>query len=149
MIVAHDYRCDRCGAIDEVAVDGNAVPATVDCHSCMNGPYVMAVMRRIWLRAPAVHGDISPYFNTQLGCMVESKQHFDRILKERGKVALGPDEARRSQNMAHEPSEPELDKEKFRDAMEKSWADMQSGNIPLVEAKPLPDYIQPTKGLVS
>lgn len=130
----HDYRCLRCHNVVEVTFSiHERLPESVPC-TC-GGAYF-----RVWLQAPAMHSDLSPYWDVQLGCQINSKQERDAILKRKGLVAVGPDEARWTSSQAHD-QEPAFDSEKFREVCQDVWHKIETKEIPLQDAAPLPDYV--------
>lgn len=128
----HDFQC-KCGRIQEVFYPAGLVEDFISCDCGRTA-------ERVWLKAPGVAGDIEPYYDVQLGCQINSKQQRERIAKERGKVLLGPDEFRRTNNTLHaETVDHEADQRKFREAMEKAWSDVKNGNVPKTKPKTTPD----------
>jgi hypothetical protein len=126
-----DVHCGKCKETSEaVLIDGKErVPC--ECGG---------VMSVVWLKAPGMSPDIEAYDCVQLGVRITSRQQRDRILKERGKVLLGPDELRRTDSQLHAESvNHEAESLKFREAMTKAWSDVKNGNVPKVEAKRVPE----------
>lgn len=124
-----DAICSKCRTHSEVYADsGKGLRLDCPCGG---------VVTVVWLKAPGVVGAGTPYFDTQLGVEVSSRQHRDRLLKERGLVALGPDEYRRTQSQLHAEAAPD-NSGAFREAMTKAWSDVKSGNVPRVHESDIP-----------
>ena len=136
MLSLHDFKCLKDGMVFELFVEG-APPRTVECPCG-------GVAERVWLKAPGVVGDIAPYYDVQLGRQVNSRQERDAILKSKGLIAMAPEEFKRTENNHHAPGD-NWDSTAFGEAAEKAWSDTINGNIPLVEARPLPNDVSETK----
>jgi hypothetical protein len=126
-----DFRCRECGTVGEVLL-----PSAQDILPCSCGGLADRV-----LTAPFIGNKAKgryPYVDTQLGITVESPQHRERVAKERGLLIMGPDEHRRAlANAPESDPEPSVDSKGWREAAEKAWADIKSGNVP-------PDITIPT-----
>jgi len=131
-MTAHDFQCLRCGKVFELFLD--YALNTVNCRYECGG-----IAQRVWLKAPGVIGDITPGYDIQLGKYVSSRQERDRILKERGLVAIGPDESRRWDNVRHEAPDPPMDRARLVDAYEKAVSDHVNGRVAPVETRPAPE----------
>lgn len=78
-----------------------------------------------------------PYFDTQLGITLESSQHRDRVAKERGLIAMGPEEYERSRNAprtSHPMDSDEVDPNLIECA-KRAWDDVQFGRVPNEEQR--------------
>lgn len=119
-----DFKCRKCGSVGEVLL-----PSSQDILPCSCG----GLADRVLVGSPVIKGKNKgryPYFDTQLGVTLESSQHRDRIAKERGLIIMGPDEHRRALANAHDATEPSVDSAGWKDAAEKAWSDIKSGNVP-------------------
>lgn len=126
-----DAQCQKCKTKCEiVAPRGSGISIPCSC----GGVYSV-----VWLKPPGMAPDISPYYDVQLGVQINSRQHRDSILKEKGLVALGPDEVRRTESQGHSP-EPQWDSEEFQRIAAECWRQTVNHEIPPVELEPLPDY---------
>lgn len=128
-----DYLCRHCRRHVEILVEPGPIPT----FPCECG----GVLVQTWLKAPGMSPDVTPYFDQQLGVQINSRQQRDAMLKERGLVAMGPDESRWTESQAHGRSDDPIDHGRFREAAEKAWSDIENGRVPLKEAAPLPDHI--------
>lgn len=137
----YDVRCEACGARGECVLD-SSVPIERREAVCSCGGRATIEWRAFGGMMGKNKG-IYPHHDIQLGMTIESSQHRDAVLKSRGLAALGPQEFQRTLNTQHEP-EPEqmADSPGFHDAMEKAYADIQYGNIPIEQPKTL----DPAKG---
>jgi len=119
MPVVHDYLCEGCGAEYEAYLD-----VQMKAFQCKKCP---GTAIRIYRSAPAFNGKskgLYPRFDHQLGVMLESSQHKDRVAKERGLIEMGPEEFNRSASNSHEPAK---DWSGVDDAMEKAWSEVEKG----------------------
>lgn len=125
----YDYRClGKCHRTFEAFADPEQ--KRVECPLCKEG-----YAERVYLRMAPLPGRNKgryPVFDQQLGCVVESSQHRDRIAKERGLVTMGPEEFQRSINNHHDNDpldNPKVDPDLI-DAAERAYASVQKGEIP-------------------
>lgn len=124
----YDAQCGDCEALYE-AFAGRGSEVNFKCQCCPRG-----VVRVVWLKAPGVVQDSVGRYDIQLGRYISTRTERDRLLKERGLVALGPDEFRRTSSQRHD--EPDgWDHDAFTNAAEKAANDLHYGNIPKVEPR--------------
>jgi hypothetical protein len=127
-----DAVCLKCGELFEVyAGRGSEIDLPCECGGRI---------RVTWRRMPGIAPDIEPGWDVQLGRYISSRQERDAILKEKGLVACGPDELRRGSSWMHS-EEPKFDSEKFRDVCQDVWHKIETKEIPLIDAPPLPDHV--------
>lgn len=120
-----DVRCLKCSATTEAFLVTAQDKVPCDCGG---------VATVVWLKAPGMVPDSfwNPQHDVQLGVTITSRKQRDDLLKERGLVAMGADEHRRTQSQLH--AEPEPDHSgAFREAMEKAMSDCLHGRVPKVE----------------
>lgn len=134
MMRFYDFQCGSCGYSAEVGlevVEGkSAMDTTFPCECG-------GVASVVWKKAPGFAGKnkgIYPKYDVQLGMMIESTQHLNRVLKEKGLTPMGDLDFKRTLNNAHSPGEMKFDEAKFKDLAEKAWCDTVNGNIPKEEA---------------
>lgn len=126
-----EYRCQGCRIEYEVFRHAAEwpYPDNFPCPSCG------ANVARYFSRPPGMSPDPhwNGYFDQQLGRYISSRDEKRRILKEKGLEEVSAEEHRRGFEGYSEKEDviPENDP-KFRDAMEKAWADMKAGNLPPV-----------------
>jgi hypothetical protein len=117
-MITHDLRCNHCGFIrrDVMMQSPDDLKTALPC-SC-GGRYEIT-----YLKFPGVigngHGWFKPGYNVQLGRSFSSFDEHEKYVKEKGLVVMGPEEAKRSRDLAHEPPEPKL--EGVREAMEAAY----------------------------
>lgn len=119
-MIVHDLRCNHCGYIkrDVFMQSPDDLKDALPC-SC-GGRYEIA-----YLKFPSVVGTetgatwFKPGYNFQLGRSFSSFDEHQKYVKEKGLIVMGPEEAKRNRDLAHEPSEPKL--EGVREAMEAAY----------------------------
>jgi len=134
-VINQDFRCLKCGIVGEALVESGTTLTGCSCGG-------LAVL--VWLKAPGVANKskgIYPRFSTQLGCLVESAQHENRVAKEKNLYAMGPEEHTRTLKNLSEPEEVYVDPQGFREAAEKAYAEIKSGNVPLERHEATPTDI--------
>lgn len=120
----HDYRCQSCGTTGEFLLD-----EPVDFIRCTCG----GSATRVWLKAPGIKNKMKglfPQYDMQLGVTVDSPQHRDRILKERGLTAISKKEFDRMPGPTQPEDEVYIEKNAWREAAEKAYNDIKFGNVP-------------------
>lgn len=125
----HFFRCLKCQRTYEEFV-GQGVDS-IECGACGWRA------EKVWIQAPGFNGKskgLYPRYDPQLGVTLESRQHEDRVVKQKGLIGLGPDEYRRTLNSAMTTETPEPKLEGLHDAMEEAYADLQKG-VPAPEMK--------------
>ncbi len=125
MAAMFDFLCEKCGTRGEFFVDNSKV--LIPC-TCGGNAHV------IWVKAPGMRREFLGYHDIQLGRYIETRSERDRLLKERGLVAIPPDEWRHTASTAHEDEDAGWDHEAFQNAAEKAYNDLKYGNIPEPEA---------------
>ena len=129
----YDHRCRVCRKVFEDFSE--AAVTIVECRAC-GGP-----ADRVWIKFGGMLGKskgIYPRFDVQLGCNVESSQHLNRIVKERGLYAMGPDEHKRWLNAPSAPDpldDPNPDPELIECA-KKAWEDVKHKRVPIPDPTP-------------
>jgi putative FmdB family regulatory protein len=76
--VIYEYRCQNCKEITQAVrsvADRDNAP---DCKCGGTTRKIISVQR--------VHGDFRPYYDVNLECGIESKQHRKKVMKERDVV---------------------------------------------------------------
>ncbi len=154
-----DFECPVHGTY-EVLMDGDP-PDAIYCPEkvvvpVVRGPGDMGATerlcelaaRRVWTHAPMVGGKekgLYPRFDMQLGKMVDSKAHQQRLLHEREiresareqrdvrYLTVGKEEWERQAFAASEPDSvlTEADREVFRECAQKAYHDVETRAIPL------------------
>jgi len=120
MPICHDLKCKNCRFVrhDVLMNSPDDLKTAVPC-SC-GGRYEIT-----YLTFPGVIGTetgatwFKPGYNVQLGRSFSSYDEHQRYVKAKGLVVMGPEEAKRSRDLAHEPPEPKL--EGVREAMEAAY----------------------------
>ena len=129
MPILYDYRCETCRHQFEALVDNREkeLPCPI-CHQ---------TALRIFSFRGAMNGKskgLFPYFDTQLGCTLESAQHRDRVAKERGLVIMGNEEWKRSRDAPRTPDPMESDSaEPTPEVVEMAkrlWDDVKYDRVP-------------------
>lgn len=134
-MILHDYFCSSCGSGFEAMVDvGQRV---LPCPSCHTGK-----ADRVFKKVASMLGKSKgrfPYFDTQLGVTLESSQHRDRVAKERGLVAMGPEEFERSRHAPRTPDPMDTDAvdPKLIECAKRAWDDVKFGRVPNEEQRVL------------
>lgn len=133
-----EYRCQTCRVEYEYNFTLDQWPYVDDfvCPACGG----LAV--RYFSAAPSMSPDPhwAGYFDQQLGRFISSRDEKHRLLKEKGLEEVSTEEHKRLYEGYTEKEDviPEGDP-KFREAMEKAYADMQAGNIEPVTARKVDD----------
>ena len=138
----YDVRCTKCGAPGECYFESSA-PAPNRVARCSCGGDARVEWRAFGGMMGKNKG-IYPHHDIQLGLTIESSQHRDRVLKERGLGALGPDEFRRTLNNQHEPTPSMIDHPQLIEAMEKAHYEISNGIVPI--EPPSPKSLDHSKG---
>lgn len=139
----HDYCCQTCGTTGEFLLD-----SPLDVIRCTCGGFAT----RVWLKAPGIKNKakgLFPQYDIQLGMTVESPQHRDRILKERGLTVISKKEFDRLPEPTPIEEQNFVDKAAWREAAEKAWNDIKYGNVPPAEIPTVKDLEVDTPILVS
>lgn len=128
-MIVHDLVCQKCRRILRDVMIPSLDALRMGCEKCGCG----GVFEIIWLRAPAITGTetgsrwFKPGYNVQLGRRFESFDEHQKYVKEHKLDIVGPEEYKRSQNMAHEPSEDPWDHEGFVEAAKAGWDETIEG----------------------
>lgn len=133
---AVEYRCHGCGAEFEAfrSADEWPYPDAFQCTRCGG------VASRYFSHAPGMSPDPhwNGYYDQQLGRYISSRDEKRRLLKEKGLEEVSPREFQKGFEGYSEKEDviPENDP-KFRDAMEKAYADLKAGNLEPVTPRKL------------
>lgn len=123
-----EYRCTGCAVEYETTRHASEwpFPDAFVCPSCGSAAV------RYFSRPPSMSPDPhwTGYYDQQLGKWISSRDEKRRILKEKGLEEISAAEHNRGFQTMTEKEDviPENDP-KFREAMEKAWADMKAGNL--------------------
>lgn len=127
-MILFDYACRVCGSKFEALVEKDE--KVIPCPACRAG----SADRLITWRGGVLGKSkgLFPYFDTQLGVTVESSQHRDRVAKERGLVAMGPEEFERSRNAPRAPDPMDTDEvdPQLIECAKRAWDDVKFGRVP-------------------
>jgi len=116
-MICFDYRCEACKDDFEVIFQTRKdfkMELPCDCGG---------KMRQVW-KSFGPKGRVGgekgryPRYEIQAGRVFQSASEEKAYLKEEGLIALGPDERRRSENVA---AEPEWDSKGFQECMKEAW----------------------------
>ena len=127
-----DVRCIKCQAEGECMLESGQ--GVAQCGAC--GGYAHVVWKRFGGMMGKNKG-IFPQYDTQLGMTLESTQHRDRVMKERGLTALSVPEYNRTLNNQHEPTPTVEGNPEFVAAMEKAYYEIEHGMVPIEPTKTL------------
>jgi DNA-directed RNA polymerase subunit RPC12/RpoP len=141
-MIAHDFECNSCKSIFEAMVEMDG-QRQIHCHYCQTG-----VANRVFLKAPGFNGrnkGVYPRFDTQLGCVLDSSQHMERVAKARGLAIMGNEEWTRSRNAPRTPDPMDSDEPdpKLIEIAKRAWDDVKYGRVaPEVEEVRVMDVVK-------
>lgn len=119
-----DVKCIKCSAEGECMLPSGQDIA--QCGAC--GGYAHVVWRSFGGMMGKNKG-LFPQYDVQLGITLESTQHRERVMKERGLAALSVPEFNRTLNTQHE-STPSVGKDPaFWEAAEKAYYEIEHGMV--------------------
>jgi putative FmdB family regulatory protein len=93
----YDYRCKDCGHTekDYYVRPGVAAPERITCSMCGEGASKQMPSPA---KTPGLWGDSAGYFDRGLGTFVQSEQHRQSVMKEKGLRQVEPEEFHRTHN---------------------------------------------------
>jgi hypothetical protein len=115
----------KCNTTGEVLVDSGITKIPCTCGG---------VASLVWLKAPGFGNPskgIYPRYDVQLGMTIDSRQHEARVLKEKGLVAVPPNEFNRQVQRDQNPPETLVDKERMLDAVQLSIKQVLNREVPI------------------
>jgi putative FmdB family regulatory protein len=127
-VILYDYKCRTCGAKFEAIVEKHE--KVIPCARCLGGQ-----AERLFSFTGRINGKnkgLYPRFDTQLGLMLESSQHRDRVAKERGLEQMGPEEYERSRHAPRTPNPMDSDEvdPNLIECAKRAWDDVKFGRVP-------------------
>ena len=102
-MILKEFECPHCGYFEDL-VDMKSGHIECDC-----GRRAL----RVYLHAPKVHGcdSFNPHYDEQLNVFFESKDHKQKVLKDKGmRQTSGKDSPRKSTGSSHVGSESQIRK---------------------------------------
>jgi hypothetical protein len=119
-MITHDLKCQSCGLLlRDIRLMSVKEVATLQCGRCHGRLGI------IYLAFPGLLGvetgsSFKSGYDVQLGKSFDSRSERDSYVRQKGLVAMGPDEYRRTMNTMHD-SEPAFDDAGFEGAAKRAW----------------------------